>query len=170
MYLSEPRYYLQLWPLPESLLSHTYQSSEKSPHGEKAVHYRYGSIPILESLVLSNSTAFPFHTQAWIRHQGARKAGVRPQLCDIIGWTQPLSCTFDSGENTDIPVKVYFSCLDAELSEIQHFKYNIHILEKLINGPNSWTLFPPSRQSKNVYFPLVSTGEQVVRQKPQKHT
>lgn len=58
-----------------------------------------------------------------------------------------------------------FRC--KKLSEI-HFKYNIHIPNKPINGPNSWSLSPSSQQSKDVYFPLVSTEEQVARKKPEK--
>lgn len=72
-------------------------------------------------LFLSNSAAFSCHTQGMDQTSGARRVGVHHQLCDIIGWTQPLSCTFDSGENTDISVQVYFWCLDAE----NRGRYNI---------------------------------------------
>lgn len=139
---------MKLWSLPESLLSHTYQSSEKSPGCEKAVHYRYSSVPILESLFF-HCPAFSCHTQGMDQTWGARRVGVHHQLCDIIGWTQPLTL-----ERADTSVKVYFWHLDAELSEIQHFKYNTHIPNKLINRPVLGLYFHVPSQVKMSIFHL----------------
>lgn len=119
MDLPEPRYYLKVWSLPESLLSHTYQSSEKSSGCEKTVNDRCSSIPILDNL-FSQSAALSWHSQGMDQTWGDGRVQVHNLLGDT-GWTQPLPCTSDSGESTDLSVKVYFWCLDAE----SWVRYNI---------------------------------------------